>query len=550
MAEDKKHVAPVIETVPNHEKIQYTTESGRPDYSADFVTPNEDNDLRRGLSQRHISLIAIAGAIGTGLFLGLGFSLQRAGPLGALLAYATVGSIICAVQFALGEVAALLPVTGSFVRHAEFLVDPAMGFAIGWNIVYGNWVGIPTEISAICVLFQYWSDINVSVCIVVSIVLSFCIGIAFVRVYGEVEFWFALLKIALIIFLIILGLVVNLGGIPGVPRLGFYYWQNPGPFVEFIDTGAWGNFLAYWTCMSSAVFSFAGVESVAVAAAETRNPRQAIPRACKRVFARVFLFYILSIIVVGMLVPSNDERLNEGSGTAAQSPFIIAASAAGINAIPSVVNAIVITSAWSSANAGLLSGTRVLYALALKRQAPRIFLRTTSWGIPYVCVLVQTAFMFLAFMSLSEGALTVFYWLIDLTACGILINWITILINHQRLILAMRKQNLPLSLLPWHNAWTTVSTPIALFLCVLILLTTGFPAFTQGNWSISTFVSSYLDIPLVLVVFALWKIIKRTKYVPLDQIPLREAFDEMERKPEPIEPAKRGWRKVIGLLWG
>lgn len=366
----------------------------------------------------------------------------------------------------------------------------------------------------------------------------------------QVEFWFALLKIALIIFLIILGLVVNLGGIPGVPRLGFYYWQNPGPFVEFIDTGAWGNFLAYWTCMSSAVFSFAGVESVAVAAAETRNPRQAIPRACKRVFARVFLFYILSIIVVGMLVPSNDERLNEGSGTAAQSPFIIAASAAGINAIPSVVNAIVITSAWSSANAGLLSGTRVLYALALKRQAPRIFLRTTSWGIPYVCVLVQTAFMFLAFMSLSEGALTVFYWLIDLTACGILINWITILINHQRLILAMRKQNLPLSLLPWHNAWTTVSTPIALFLCVLILLTTGFPAFTQGNWSISTFVSSYLDIPLVLVVFALWKIIKRTKYVPLDQIPLREAFDEMERKPEPIEPAKRGWRKVIGLLWG
>ena len=194
MAEDKKHVAPVIETVPNHEKIQYTTESGRPDYSADFVTPNEDNDLRRGLSQRHISLIAIAGAIGTGLFLGLGFSLQRAGPLGALLAYATVGSIICAVQFALGEVAALLPVTGSFVRHAEFLVDPAMGFAIGWNIVYGNWVGIPTEISAICVLFQYWSDINVSVCIVVSIVLSFCIGIAFVRVYGEVMYALATKK--------------------------------------------------------------------------------------------------------------------------------------------------------------------------------------------------------------------------------------------------------------------------------------------------------------------------------------------------------------------
>ena len=103
--------------------------------SADFVTRNEDEDLSRGLHQRHVSLIAIAGAIGTGLFLGLGSSIQTGGPLGALLGYLTVGLIVCSVQFALGEVTALLPVTGSFVRHAEFLVDPAMGFAIGWNIV-------------------------------------------------------------------------------------------------------------------------------------------------------------------------------------------------------------------------------------------------------------------------------------------------------------------------------------------------------------------------------------------------------------------------------
>lgn len=105
------------------------------DHEGDFVTENEDRDLSRGLHQRHVSLIAIAGAIGTGLFLGLGSAIQTAGPAGALLGYATIGLIVCAVQFALGEVTALLPVTGSFVRHAEFLVDPAMGFAVGWNIV-------------------------------------------------------------------------------------------------------------------------------------------------------------------------------------------------------------------------------------------------------------------------------------------------------------------------------------------------------------------------------------------------------------------------------
>ncbi len=107
-------------------------------HDGDFVTENEDRDLARGLEQRHVSLIAIAGAVGTGLFLGLGSAVRTAGPLGALLGYATVGLIVCAVQFALGEVTALLPVTGSFVRHAEFLVDPALGFAIGWNIVSGK----------------------------------------------------------------------------------------------------------------------------------------------------------------------------------------------------------------------------------------------------------------------------------------------------------------------------------------------------------------------------------------------------------------------------
>ncbi|KAH7021252.1 amino acid permease/ SLC12A domain-containing protein [Microdochium trichocladiopsis] len=519
------------------------------DHEGDFVTRNEEEDLRRGLHQRHISLIALAGAIGTGLFLGLGSSIQTAGPLGALLAYATIGLVVCAVQFALGEVTALLPVTGSFVRHAEFLVDPALGFAIGYNIVYGNWLSIPAEISAICVLFQYWTDVNSAVWIVLVMILTFAVGIAFIRVYGEVEFWFAIIKILLIIFLIILGLVINLGGIPGVPRLGFYYWQVPGPFVPFIAEGSWGYFLGYWAVMSRAVFSFAGTESVAMAAAETRNPRQVIPRACKRVFFRVSLFYILAVLVVGMLVASDDERLDDQSGTAAQSPFVIAASAAGIAAIPSVVNAVVITSAWSSSNQALLAGTRVLYGLALKKQAPQIFLRTTSWGVPYVCVMLQTAFMSLAFLSLSNEALTVFYWFVSLTACGVLISWITILVNHWRLLLAMKKQGIPASSLPWHNSWTAYTTPAALVMCVLILFTTGFPVFVPGGWDANSFVSSYLDIPLVLVAFGLWKFFKKTKLVDLATVPIREALEEIERNPEPMEPPKKGWEKVAGFLW-
>lgn len=265
-----------------------------PDHEGDFVTSLESTSLARGLQQRHIQMIAIAGAIGTGLFLGLGGSIQTGGPLGALLGYLTVGLIVCAVQFALGEVAALLPVTGSFVRHAEFLVDPAFGFAVGLNIVYGNLLSVPAEISAICVLFQFWTDVSPAVWICVFITITFVVGISFVGIYGEVEFFFACLKILLVVFLIIFGLVVDLGGIPGQERIGFRYWKQPGPFVEFVASGPWGQFLGYWAVMTNAVFSFAGVESLAMAAAETQNPRRNIPKACKKVFARVLIFYILA----------------------------------------------------------------------------------------------------------------------------------------------------------------------------------------------------------------------------------------------------------------
>ncbi|KAI0196751.1 amino acid permease/ SLC12A domain-containing protein [Xylaria flabelliformis] len=520
------------------------------DANNDLVTVVEGRDLKRGLAQRHLSMLGIAGAIGTGLFLGLGSAVQTAGPLGALLGYFTVGLVVCAVQFALGEVSALLPVTGSFVRHTEFLVDPALGFAIGWNLVYGNILSIPSEITAICVLFQFWTDLNPAVFIVIFIVLTVVIGVAFIRVYGEVEFVFAILKILLVVFLIILGLIIDLGGIPGTPAIGGRFWRDPGPFVEHIAVGHFGEFLGFWSVMTGAVFSFAGVESLAMAAAETRNPRRAIPAACKRVFLRIVIFYVLAIIIVGLLVASNDDRLNDSSGSAAQSPFVIAASAAGIPAIPSVVNAIVITSAWSSSNQSLLAGTRVLYGLALKKQAPKVFLRTTSWGVPYLCVLFFTPFMFLSFLTLSNEALTVFWWFVDLTAAGVLVSWSAILLNHIRLKLAMKRQGIPNESLPWHNSWTLYSSYAGLFMSLLILLTGGYEVFTRGNWDAQSFVSSYLDIPLVLSAYLIWKLWKKTKIVSLSDIPLSEAFKQAEQVLDDEPPVKRGtWLRLVSWIW-
>lgn len=480
----------------------------RPSRNADLLTRHESQDLARGLAERHLAMLGIAGAIGTGLFLGLGGAVQNGGPLGALLGYATIGIVVCSVQFALGEVAALLPVTGSFVRHAEFLVDPALGVALGYNLVYGILLSIPSEITAICVLFEFWTDANPTIFIVIFIALTVAVGFSRISIFGEVEYFFAWLKIALVVFLIILGFVISSGAVPGAEATGFKYWHDPGPFVEFIAKGSWGNFLGYWQALTGAVFSFAGVESIAMAAAETQNPRKAIPAACKRVFLRIFLFYMLAILVVGMLVASNDPRLDASSGNAAQSPFVIAASSAGIPAIPSIVNAVVITSAWSSSNQSLLAGSRVLYGLALKGQAPKIFLRTNRLGTPYMCVLLFTCGMALSFLSLSKGALQVFWWFVELTAAGVLVSWTAILWNHLRLRRALKVQDIPASRLPWYNKWTRKLNRIAievrkltklvytsqasLVMCVVILLTSGFSTFTPGNWDMSVLVSSYL----------------------------------------------------------
>jgi len=286
-----------------------------------------------------------------------------------------------------------------------------------------------------------------------------------------------------------------------------------------------------------------------MAAAETRNPRRAIPRACKRVFARIVLFYMLAVLVVGMLVASNDPRLDGSGDSVAQSPFVIAASAAGIPAIASAVNAVVITSAWSASNQALLAGTRVLYGLALKGQAPRVFLRTTSWGTPYVCVLLFTCFMSLSFMSLSKGAMTVFWWLVRLTAAGVLISWSTILLNHIRLRKAMESQGIDRNRLPWHNSWTVYTSHAALFMCIMILLTSGFSVFTAGNWDPATFVSSYLDIPLVFLGYLAYKFHQKTKIVSLDSIPLDDAFEQADDYVDEPEGKQKGWVRAISWIW-
>ncbi|KAL9108016.1 MAG: hypothetical protein Q9227_007121 [Pyrenula ochraceoflavens] len=449
--------------------------------------------------------------------------------------------------------------SGGIIRLAEYFFDPALSFAQGWNTVYANIVGIPAEITAAGVIVQFWNkDINVAVWITIFSILVVASNIFLVRVYGELEFGFAILKILLI------SIVIVAGGGPDHHAYGFEYWKQPGPFVQYLGIdGSLGQFLGFWTTFANAVYAYASIETISVAAAETRAPRRNIPKAAKRIFWRVLLFYgiihasfeglsspasVVSILMVSMIVPSNDSKLLNNSGTAAQSPFVIAVTRTAIPVVPHIINTVVLTSAWSSANSGMLNGSRTLYGLARERHAPHLFLLVNRFGIPYLSVAFLSCFLVLAYMSVQHTAAQVFGWLQNLVAVATLVNWMTICLVYLRMYYGMQRQGISRNELPWKGPCQPWAAWVSLVSFAVILLTGGYSVFIRGHWSGETFVTSYFNIPLILGLYLGYKVVKRTTIVPLEEIPVRKYVEIARANPEPVERKNRGWRK-LNLLW-
>jgi amino acid transporter len=223
------------------------------------------------------------------------------------------------------------------------------------------------------------------------------------RVFGEIEFWFCSIKVLTIIGLIITGIIITSGGGPDGTPIGFRYWNQSGGFVQYQDIpGAKGRFLGFFSVLINAAFAFIGTEITAITAAECANPKRAVPTAIKSVWIRLVLFYLCSAFIIGLLVSPSDPDLNLGTG-AAKSPFVLAMKNAGISVLPSVVNAALLTSAWSAGCADLFVSSRALYGLASRGQAPAIFRKVRKDGLPWVCVLCGSAFALISFMAGASG---------------------------------------------------------------------------------------------------------------------------------------------------
>ncbi|ORX57550.1 amino acid permease [Hesseltinella vesiculosa] len=497
--------------------------------------PMGTNQLHRQLKNRHIAMISIGGVIGTGLFLGTATSLHNGGPAGLLLGYIVMGTIVFCIMNTLGEMIAYLPVPGGHIKLAERFVGPAMSFAMGWNYWY-NWVIVlPAELSAASVLVNFWispEQVSNAAWITIFLVIVVVINFFGARAYGEAEFWFASIKILTIIGLIILGIIIDAGGVPTNPDvIGVRYWHDPGPWVQYEGIpGSLGQFLGFFSVLLNAAFAFIGTEIVGIAAGETSNPRKNVPKAINKVYIRIIVFYILGTFIIGLLVPSNDPALTNGHGTAAGSPFVIAIERANIKVLPHIVNACLLSSAWSAASSDLYTSSRALYGLAVAGNAPKIFARVNKRGLPYISLFFCAAFAFLSYMGINAGSSTVFGWFANMTSvCG-LITWYMIAITYLRFYAGMKAQGIDRNTLPFKSPFQPFSAYYVLFMLTIILFFGGWFVFLDGKWDTATFVTTYFPIPFAGILFLGCWAVRRTRFVSATEMDFHTGIAEIEEE--------------------
>ena len=369
------------------------------------------------------------------------------------------------------------------------------------------------------------------------------LNIVAVSFFGESEFWFASIKLILILGLIITGVVIIAGGGPDQTHaLGFHYWKRDGAFKEYIAKGDAGHFLAYWSAFISAGFAFiTSPELISIAAGEAQAPRRSIPKAARRFVWRLAFFYGLSSLIIGMLVSSNDKKLL-GASDASASPFVIGIQNAGIPILNHIINGAVLTSAWSAGNSFLYSGSRVLYSMALSNQAPKWFRITNKYGVPWVAVLFTWSFGLLAFLNVSNSGATVFNWFVNISTISGYIAWIVVMITYLRFRKAMIFNNM-LDALPYKTAFQPYATYFTLFIITLLTLTNGFAIFTKGNWDVKNFIAAYITLPIFLALYIGHKIWFRTplciKIQNIDVITGKREMDELEAMDQP--PVPKNW---------
>ncbi|UYZ83222.1 amino acid permease [Entomomonas sp. E2T0] len=488
------------------------------------ATTNNKTSLKRSLKARHLSMIAIGGSIGTGLFVASGKTIAQAGPGGALLSYIVVGIMVYFIMTSLAELASFMPTPGSFATYSAEYVDEGFGFAMGLNYWY-NWaVTIAVDLVSLQLVMAYWlPDVAGWKWSAIFLLIMFWLNYISVKGFGEAEFWFSLIKVVTVVVFIVLGLLMILGIMQGGDTGGWKNWtMGDAPFV--------GGFSAIIGVAMIVGFSFQGTELVGIAAGESENPGKNIPIAIRRIFWRILLFYVFAIFIISFLIPYTDPRLlSNAESDIAVSPFTLVFQHAGLLSAATVMNAVILTAVLSAGNSGMYASSRMLYALARDRKAPAIFARLSSNGVPRNALLATTLIAMLCFLTSMFQSQEVYGWLLSISGMTGFIAWLGIAISHYRFRKGFVKQGLDLSKLPYKAGSFPFGPIFAFIICMIIVIGQDYQAFWADNIDWKRVISTYIGLPLFFAIWLSYKFIKRTKFVRYEEMKYPEFREEDEK---------------------
>ena len=380
-----------------------------------FGSEQSNHDqLKRSMKSRHLFMLSLGGVIGTGLFLNAGYTINQAGPGGALLGYLFGGLILYMVMVCLGELAVHLPVTGSFQTYATKYISPSAGFSLGWMYFVGSAATAGVEFTAAGILMQHWfPDTPIWIWCAIFMVLLFTLNALSTRGFAEAEFWFAGIKVVAVLLFIIIGFAAIFGLIPLEDRAT--------PFLtNLAPTGLFPAGIAIvFVTMMNVIFSYQGSELVGIAAGETENPEKNIPKAIRTIIVRIIVFYIASIIVLSAIFPASELGL-------LASPFVTLMEIAGVPYAAGIMNFVILTAILSVGNSCLYASTRMLWAMAKEGMAPKVFGRLSKRKVPIAALLFTMTFSLLSLLTSVMDADAVFILLMSIAGISVTISWMGI----------------------------------------------------------------------------------------------------------------------------
>lgn len=505
-------------TIPSDEyyKKEYGQDLEKSVSQADDVEIGSvEGEVKRDLSPRVVSMMALGGTIGTGLFLNIATPLAGAGPVNALIAYIFVGTIVYGVTQSLGEMATHIPVSASFTIYNKRMLSDSLGFSAGY-MYWFSWVTtLAVELSVVGQVIEYWTfKVPLWAWILIFWVILTASNMFPVKYYGEVEFWVACVKVIAIVGFLIYALCMVCGAGKTGP-IGFRYWRNPGP---------WGpgktptKRFSHWVdSLINAIFTYQGTELVGVTAGEAANPKKAVPKAIKTVFYRILLFYIGSLFFLGLLVPFNDPKLDSKDSFIASSPFVIAMTNSGTKVLPDIFNAVILTTIISAGNSNIYTSSRILYGMAQNGSAFKIFAVVNKHGVPYYSVLFSALFGALGFLACSKNGQDAFNWLIQITAVAGLFAWLGISLCHIRFMKAIQLKGLSRDELPFKAAGMPFLAYYAAFFVLLLIFVQGYGVFV--SWDTKTFFINYISVMIFVFLWLGHQAIVRGKWwLPLEEV--------------------------------